>query len=180
VRSIATCLDQKGAMENTRVMALEFIRNASFRLRRFDRVLKRRTRNRCGCEIGSRVLTINYNAPFDSLREFLASVDVVDNCPVNEFLGLGRASGRAPRLLEVDDVRNDTSSGANLKKFQDGKKWITCTQCKTIGDAVIALDQPQTHVLVHIDKDFKILCQALDKQNQQVLSERAAERESGN
>lgn len=178
IRSIATCLEQKGAMDNTRLMAIEFVRNAAYRLRRFDRILKRRTANRCGCVIGSRPLRIDYNAPFECLREFLTSVDVVEDCPVNEFLGLGKSSGRAPRLLEIDDVRNRTRSGEKLKSLHDRNQWITCTQCKSIGDAVIALDQPKTHVLVHIDEDFKILCRAVQKPHQLILSERAVEREA--
>ncbi|MBL7037138.1 MAG: hypothetical protein ISR77_00840 [Pirellulaceae bacterium] len=118
-------------------------------------------------------MRVDYNHFFDDLRRFVGSVDVVSDCPINEFLGFSK-HGRAPRLLEIEHIHK-TKSGKQLAKLYEATKWITCTECARIGDAVISLEQPKTVCLVHIDHDFKVLCAATGRENKPILSERAVE-----
>ncbi len=171
----AEMLREKGSVHSGRDMAKEFARLAIGKLRKFDRKFARRTSNSCKCKIGGKELKVDFNNLFDDLRTFLRSVGVVDDCPVNAFLGLNK-SGKGARLLQADRVE-ETKAGKNLAKLKGKEKWVTCKECATIGDAVIALDQPRSWCLVHIDQDFPILCKANGRQHKQILSERAVDRD---
>lgn len=170
---LAEMLRRKGSVHSGRDMAKEFARLAIAQLRKFDRQFSSRTSNSCKCKVGGKELKVDFNHLFDDLRAFRRLFDSVDDCEVNAFLGLSK-SGKGARLLEVDGVQR-TKAGENLAKLKAGDKWITCTQCARIGDAVIALDQPRSWYLVHIDKDFPILCKATGRQHKQILSERAVD-----
>jgi hypothetical protein len=173
--ALAALLQQKGRIENTRTMAKELARLAVGTLRKFDRRFRSRTSNSCGCEIGGKELKVDFNDLFEDLRTFLRLVDTVDDCPINSFLRLGR-KGPSASLLNSPDVRQRTKSGENLTKLRAEQKWITCKECRTIGDAVIVLDQSPSWCLVHIDKDFEILCKAAGREHKPIQSERAIEK----
>jgi hypothetical protein len=172
---IASILNEKGRIDSTRSMAKEIARLAVSILKKFDYVLRARANDSTGCKIGAHVLTVDYNHLFDDLRDFVKSVGNVTDCPVNEFLGFSRPRGNAPRLLEVPDVQKKTEAGKHLATFAKERKWIECRECASIGDAVIALDQPPSWCLLHIDHAFKLLCVATRKPNKPILSERAVE-----
>lgn len=177
LHALASMLKQKGAVRNTRDMAKEFARLAIGKLHEFDRMFRNRTRNSCGCQIGGKILRVDFNTLFDDLRVFVEAVGSVDDCPVNEFLRLG-AFGRASMLLEKEGVAN-TGSGKNLAALHEKRKWIACRDCATIGDCVIALDQPRSCCLVHIDADFDVLCGAAGREHKRVPSQRASEKGAG-
>lgn len=172
LHALALILQEKGGIESTASTAKELARLAMGALRKFDRHFRSRTPNSCGCVIGGKELRVDFNHLFEDLQSFIESIQVVDDCPINGFLDFG-AYGKAGRLLGSDDVVKETKAGKNLQKLCAAKKSITCTQCKRIGDAVIALDQPKSWCLVHIDKDFPILCAATHRNHKQIQSERA-------
>ena len=172
---LASLLNEKGRITSTRSMAKEIGRLAVAVLKKFDHILSARVNDSTGCKIGAQILRVDYNHLFDDLRDFVRSVGNVADCPVNEFLGFSRSHGNAPRLLEVSEVQTKTKVGARLAKFVKERKWIECRECASIGDAVIALDQPRSWCLVHVDHAFKVLCTATGKPNKPISSERAVE-----
>ncbi len=173
--AVTLLLREKGGVENCRAAAKELGRLAVAELKKFDRRFRSRIpQNRSGCQIGGKPLTIDFNYFFHDLRAFVESQDTVVDCPINEFLKLG-GNGSALRLLEFHGV-DQTKAGKRLNGFFAQKKWITCVECATIGDAVITLEQPRAYCLVHIDHDFKILCSATALPHKPILSERAVEK----
>ncbi len=170
---LAEMLRKKGSVHSGRAMAKEFGRLAVGQLKKFDREFARRTSNSCKCKVGGKELKVDYNQMFDDLLDFRRLFDPVDDCKVNDFLGLA-TTGKGARLLQKDRVE-ETKAGRQLAKLKAGKKSITCTQCRRIGDAVIALDQPPSWCLAHIDEDFSVLCKATGRQNKKILSERAVD-----
>ncbi len=172
--AITLLLRQKGPITNRRTMAKELARLAIAEVRKFDRAFRTRTQNSSRCSIGSKELKVDFNHLFEDLRAFIESVGVVNDCPVNEFLGLDRPS-KASKLLDNELIRTKTAAGQNLAKLQAQKKWVTCKECRTIGDAVIALEQPAGWCLLHIDKDFTILCEVLQREHKPIPSEWAIE-----
>lgn len=177
LHGLAEQLQEKGRIHSTKTMAKEFARLAVGKLRKFDRRFRRCPSNSCKCQIGGKELKVDFNHLFEDLRRFLQLVETVDDCPVNSFLGLGH-QGPAARLLSTADVGQKTKSGKNLASFHKAAKWITCRECARIGDAVIVLDQSPSWCLVHIDRDFRILCPAANRENKPVLSERAVEKDA--
>ena len=174
VHAVGVLLQTKGRITSTRVMAKELARLAVGELHKFDKLLKRRTPNSCGCQIGGKEMKIDFNHLFDDLRAFCKSQETVENCDVNRFLGIGK-SGLASHLVANKEVETKTTAGGNLAKRLTEQKSIACEACATIGDAVIALEQPRAWCLVHIDHDFEILCTATSRQHKVILSERAVE-----
>ncbi len=172
--AIAILLKQKGAISNSRSAAMELGRLAVAELKKFDRRFRARIPNLSGCLIGDQPLKVDFNRLFDDLRAFVASVGSTDACDVNEFLGF-ESNGVGARLLDVPEVQG-TKSGKQLATLRNQKKRISCRECAKIGDAVIALEQPEEHSLVHIDKDFEILCMATGRPHTPILSERAIEK----
>jgi hypothetical protein len=168
--AITVLLKEKTPISNCRDMAKELARLAIAELRKFDRAFRSKTQNACSCKIGGKPLVVDFNHLFDDLRAFMASVGVVNDCPVNAFL-----ANKASRLVENDLVTTKTKAGQNLAKLKAKKQWITCRECRTIGDAIIALEQPAGWCLVHIDAAFTILCDALHREHKSVPSLAAVE-----
>jgi len=175
LHTLARFLQENDKIENVKAFAKELAHLAVVTLRRFDRQFQR-TNNSCACRIGGSELKVDFNRLFEDLRRFLDSIDVVEDCPINSFLGLNK-SGRATRLLGQPDVQK-TISGKHLAKLCDAGRHITCRECQTIGDAVIVLDQPPSWCLVHIDKDFCILCKAANREQKLLPSLRAVEKDA--
>jgi hypothetical protein len=142
-------------------------------LRKFDRILKARTNNVCGCELGGKELRVDFNHVFEDAREFLEFFQSNPDCGVNSFLRLN-SPGRAATLLAAEAVLK-TTSGAILAKYSERREEIDCRRCGSIGDAVIALEQGRPWCLAHIDRDFSILCEARGRTHKPIASLRAAE-----
>lgn len=172
---VTVVLRQEGEVQNTRAMATEVARIAVAKLRQFDRTFVSRIPNTCGCRIGSRQLRVDFNDLFEDLRAFLRSIDVVHDCPVNDFLKLGKP-GAAQKLLQHEKARK-TKVGAALSKYHEAATRVTCRECQRIGDAVIALEQPKYCCLAHIDRAFDHLCEATGRQHKLILSQRAVEKD---
>ena len=172
LHGLALLLAEKGEIKNSHDMAKELSRLAIGNLRKFDRRFRRRTPSKCGCKIGGKELRVDFNHLFEDLRAFIDSIGEVDDCPINEFLAIG-GNRLAGKLLKARDVVSKTKSGEKLRALHDKGTPITCRLCAKIGDAVIALDQPPSWCLVHIDKDFNILCPAVGREHKPIQSERA-------
>jgi hypothetical protein len=164
---------RKGAVTNTRSAAKEFIHLAVGELRKFDRTFKSRTQNSCGCALGRANLRIDYNRALEEVRAFLQWFGSNPECGVNAFLAFGEY-GRVARLLAADEVLT-TQAGAKLAEFKEAHTEIDCRKCGSIGDAIIALEQRHSWCLVHIDKDFSVLCEVQGRAHKQIPSLRAVE-----
>jgi hypothetical protein len=152
-------LGQQGSLINQKAAAKEVGRMAILKLKKFDRLFRRRIDNSCGCRAGGKNLVVDHNSFFESLRRFVADIDDVKNCPVNEFLNFKNDRGPANMLLK-DVAAAETSAGKSLAKYAKIASEINCNRCSRIGDAVIAMEQPPSYQLVHIDGAFLYLCRA--------------------
>ncbi|HVC94504.1 MAG TPA: hypothetical protein VND64_12475, partial [Pirellulales bacterium] len=173
--AISHLLRETEAITNARTSAEEVAAHAIRWLKRFDRVFPSRVANHCKCQIGEKTPNVDYNHLLEDLRDFYETfVTPVTDCEVNAFLGFGKAHSRAEALLKDDDVRK-LSVGQRLAALAQHKKWITCKECSSIGDAIIAIEQPPSWSLVHLDKSFNALCQG--RPHKQIKSATAIEKE---
>jgi hypothetical protein len=172
------CLRENGVLDSTHAAAEEVARLAVNWLKRFDRVFAARINNVCNCRIGAKSLEeVDFNHLLTDLHAFReAFLTPVTDCEVNGFLQLHDSGSRAAPLL-TDPAALDTSAGKNLKALQEKQKWVTCKECSKIGDAVIALEQPASWSLVHVDGAFNELCRVREREHLQIKSVLAVERE---
>ena len=174
---MAERLSQRGTIQNSRDAAVEIASDAIGWLKLFDKVFAARISNTCGCQIGSRTPKVDYNNLMADLRRFyLEFLTPVTDCEVNSFLNLSGARSRARRILE-DTRASELKSSLALRQIKDEEKWITCKECKRIGDAIIALEQPPSWCIVHVDNAFDDLCRVLDRQHKLLKSVVAVEQE---
>jgi hypothetical protein len=174
---VAHLLRETGAISNNRASAEEVASFAVRWLKLFDRVFPSRIANLCKCQIGGKTPQIDYNHLLDDVRTFYESfLTPVMDCEVNVFLEFANPRGRAPVLLEDAQVRQLTV-GQRLADLTQHNTWVTCKECSTIGDAVIALEQPPSWHLVHLDASFNELCRAHGRPHKQIKSVRAVEKE---
>ena len=146
-------------------------------LKTFDRKFKERIANTCGCQIGNKTLHIDYNTMLKHLNEFQVEFsDSVTDCQVNDFLGVGEKEGRG-RSITGEESLSGLDSVKNLSKLLDIGKRFVCNDCRKIGDAVIALEQPQSHCLVHLDKAFNKFCVFLERDHKHLKSAYAIDKE---
>jgi hypothetical protein len=178
MNAIRVLLREKDALSNQKSVAKELGRMAVRKLKSFDRRFPKRIPNVCQCKIGAKTLLIDYNEFFSSLRAFVASIGDVQDCPVNQFLDFDRARGRARALLSNAEAAA-TKAGKKLQEFVTKGATINCARCAKIGDAVIALEQPASWILAHIDKDFGALCNALGRREVPIKPRRTADRDAG-
>jgi hypothetical protein len=177
--AISRYLRERGALDSSPLAAEEIASLAYRTLLLFDHVFPDRIDNACGCQIGDRSPEPDCNHLLDNLQQFYAEfVQPVQDCPVNAFLDLGNPHGRAgelmqhPRASRVDPVERMASYAA-------AQRHISCPECGPIGDAVIALEQPASCCLVHIDSAFNTLCPALEREHKQLKSLVAIEKTAG-
>ena len=167
-------LRDKVDVTNSKAVAKEIGRIAVKNLKQFDRRFPSKIQNSCGCKTGGKSLEVDYNRFYEDLRLFVESVDNVPDCPINGFLGFGTGHGRAETLLKHPGV-DKTKSGENLATLVSKQKWIDCKSCEKIGDAVIAIEQPSSWTLTHIDADFNVLCEATGRSHKPIKSLRAVD-----
>ena len=171
---------QDGAIPNDPIQFAEALASQGVRLLRlFDRKLPKKINNASKCQIGSRPLTVDWN---NWLHDVHAYYEVfrgkpIEDCEVNDFLQMSNPKGRLKPLFDDPDASKEFSV-QKAKKLCDNNKWITCKDCGSIGDVVIALEQPRSHTLVHTDGAFNSLCPSLGKKNLPILSVTAAIKQS--
>jgi len=170
-------LSRAGVLDDTPKIAIEEIASYLTRfIKRFDEVLQKRTANASTCRIGDKTLAIDFNCALADLTRFYTDFNTpIQNCEVNnKLLQLSRRRSRANLLLE-DAKTKKLDSVQNLRELKEKKTWVTCTECQTIGDVVIALEQEQDVHLVHIDGAYNQLCPVLGRKNKLVKSLTAAD-----
>lgn len=141
---------------------------------KFDLTFKSRTQNSCGCQIGGVDVDADGNALLETLgnfrREFLK--DVV-GCPVNEYLQVKNDKGRVAKLAACKDFDESADTKllrAPLQKILRKQGEIRCRACGSIGDHVIALEQPAVYTLIHTDNSFNTLCKCTGRDHHQIRS----------
>lgn len=145
-------------------------------LRRFDAKLKDRTRNYCACERGGWTFEIDYNRLLNELSmACLEFKEPVANCGVNRFLDLGNSKSEASQLIAKIPPKGVLAVD-ELRELQKAQMVISCGECKKIGDAIIALEQPRSVHLLYSDKAFDTLIAATGTTGTKVPSPVAAER----
>jgi hypothetical protein len=175
---VAQLLRENGAIGNTRTSAEEVASLGVRWLKQFDRVFPSRVNNLCKCQIGARTLQVDYNHLLDDVRAFYESfLTPVEDCEVNAFLEFDNPRGRVTALLD-DLLIRKLSVGKKLAGLAENRTWVTCKECCTIGDSVIALEQPRSWHLVHLDASFNELCRVTGRAHKQIKSVTAVERES--
>jgi hypothetical protein len=176
--AIAEYLSKRNALENTKRAAEELVSLAVRRLKLFDKKF-RMVSNTCRCEIGDKTCRIDFDHAVDDAVAFAKDFEIpIQNCKVNDFLQLGSDDGRAPKLLQNSKLAKLTAC-KHLATILAGPRHVTCTECSRIGDVVFALEQPDSHWLVHIDAAYDALCSFLGRRNKKLKSLIAVEKESG-
>jgi hypothetical protein len=170
-------LREAGTLPNSRAVALEVGRLAVRWVQTFDEVFPTRVANRSRCRIGAMTPQVDFNCLLEDLVSFRdAFLTPITDCEVNAFLGFGTGRGRAAALLEDAGVAG-LPVGERLRVLDESQTWITCRECATIGDVIIALEQPAACCLVHVDTAFHDLCRATGRRHKGIKSVAAAERE---
>ncbi len=161
--AVAQMLRETGALDNKRLAEEEVASLAIRWLKLFDKDLASRIANLCKCQIGGRTPAVDYNNLLDDLHSFHEEFRTpVLDCEVNAFLAFVDPSGRAASLLADPEVC-ELPVGQKLQQYAAKQTWVTCKECASIGDAIIALEQPPSWCLVHVDRSFNHLCRARDR-----------------
>lgn len=157
---VARLLQENGAIDNKRTAVEEVATQALRWINQFDNVLGKQIPNRCHCQLGGRELNVDYNHILEDLHSFYESFKApIMDCQVNAFLEFRQLKGRTALLLANESARS-LKVGENLHIYAEKQTWVTCRECVRIADAVIAMEQPPSWHLVHIDSSFDVLCEA--------------------
>ena len=167
--AIAIYLGERGAMQNSRLAAEELGSIAVKMITKFDEMFPKRISNSSGCQIGSMTPRINFDRLLADLKSFYDVFKTpVTNCEVNGFLQLGKAHSRVQPLI-ADNKACKLDAVKHIASFKENGKWVTCRECGTIGDGIIALEQSASWILV-LDKSFNELCRVLGRNHKQLKS----------
>lgn len=174
--ALGTLLEQRSAMHEPALAALEIARLANLWLKSFDRTFREKTPNQVGCLIGNKRPTIDYKTLLQDLNAFYEDfTENVPDCPINDFLGVGNAQGKAHELLGEEKPRR-IDSVKQLAGLMEAGRRFSCDKCRKIGDAVIALEQPEDQCLVHLDKAFNEFCVVLKREHKHLKSASAIDK----
>lgn len=169
--------EREAVMNNPGTAAIEVARMGIHWLKTFDRVFNKKIANSSGCQIGDSRPTIDYNDLVKDVYNFYESFkDPVEDCAVNDFIETGVSDGKG-RILADNPILKDIDSVKNLTKILDAGTRFVCDECRKIGDVVIALEQPDGHRLVHLDKAFNKFCPVLKREHTQIKSVVAVDKE---
>ncbi len=177
IHVVRAILRESGSLGNQKAAAKEVVRLAVAKLKLFDRRFPGRINNACGCRIGAKDLVVDHNNVFVSLRQFMEATSNITDCAINEYLGFDSSRGRATMLLEHSGAAI-TKAGAHLAKYTQKNALIDCRRCSRIGDVVIAMEQPKSFELAHIDGAFNELCAATGRAHVAIKSARACANEA--
>lgn len=148
-----------GAAESPNELAEEFVHIVQGLVKKFDRVFNSMINNSCGCQIGGLPLKVDVDEWKVDTGAFYEKVMAkIEDCDVNRFVNLGAPVSNASKLLK--DARSKKVVAAeNMREIQNAGAKITCTNCRKVGDVVIALEQPGPFILVHGDNgSYPALC----------------------
>lgn len=178
VNVVAMLLQKDNAIKNTPELATAVAQLALNFIWAFDLKLASRVQNTCGCRKGGVEVEIDFRNLLRELSEFRKEfLKDVEDCPVNRFLQLGKLNRRSGKLLACDKL-NDNQQIRDvrdaLRVLFDAAEPISCKACSTIGDPIIAMEQPKSWTLVHIDSSFDKLCECTDRDEKKIASKVAA------
>lgn len=175
--ALGDLLQQRRAMDTPNIAAMEIGRLAINWLKTFDRLFPEKIPNVVGCRIGDKHPIIDYNTMLKDLNAFYEDfTDPVDDCPVNEFVGVGNLTGRGQALVAERRTQKLDSVKELAKVLAKGERFV-CDDCRKIGDVVIALEQPEDVCLVHIDNAYKMFCPFLKREHKHIKSALAIDKE---
>jgi hypothetical protein len=175
--AIATLLEERKAMHSPSAAAQEIGSLAIRWLKTFDRMFTSKTPNEVGCRIGHKRPHIDYKTMLTDLHAFYEDfTEPVDDCPVNEFVGIGEPFGRGQALVSEKTTEKLDSVKEIAKLLKSGSRFV-CDDCKKIGDALIALEQPEDLCLIHIDKAYNRFGPFLKREHRQLKSAFAIDNE---
>ena len=168
-------LREVGSISNT-AAAEEIGSQALACVKLFDRIFASKINNTCKCQIGARPLVADGNHLLEDLYKFYTEFqEPITDCEVNGFLNLSNDHSRVQTLFSDANARK-CDSVMQLQEYAASNKHITCRECGKIGDAVVALEQPASWCLVHLDKAYKALCPALGREQKAIASLQAVEK----
>jgi hypothetical protein len=175
---VALMLQESGKISNADTAAEEVASRAVNLLKTFDKVFVSRVPNLCKCKIGGKPLELDYNNMLDELHAFReAFLTPVTDCEVNGFLEFSKPQGRTRKLLADANVRG-LPVGQTLAELCDRNAHVECKACATIGDAVIAMEQPRSWCLLHLDKSFNDLCRQTSRKHKIIKSAPALKKQA--
>jgi hypothetical protein len=167
---LAKLLREREMMHDTRIAAEELGSMAIRMMEKYDSVFSRRINDKTGCKIGGMKPEIDFNRLLSDLHKFYEAFNTpILDCEINDYLQLDKPKPRIKPLLD-DAKTKKLDVIVAMNTLKEDKKWITCNECKKLGDVIIALEQPNSWSLVHLDKSFVDLCRVLEKQNKQIKS----------
>lgn len=160
--------------QDTRGAALELAQLALDVIDKFDLTFKSRTQNSCGCQIGGVAVDADGNSLLADLSRFRHEfLREVEGCPINDYLQIAHKKGRAVRFAaceHLDKNKGTRALRAPLLEIITAQKEIRCVACGSIGDQVIAMEQPAAYTLVHTDNSFNVLCECTGRNHHQIRS----------
>ena len=137
-----------------------------------------KTPNQAGCLIGLKRPSIDYNTMLKDLNDFYEEfTEPVSDCPINEFVGIGSSQGRGPALLSEESLQKIDSVRQLTTLLEAGTRFV-CDDCRKIGDAVIALEQPEDQCLLDLDNAYNKFCPILKREHKQIRSAIAIDRQA--
>lgn len=170
VIALGILLDQQKSMHNPAIAAEEIGSLAIRWLKTFDRLFRDKIPNQAGCLIGLKRPSIDYNTMLKDLSHFYEDfMEPVSDCPINDFVGIGSLQGRGLALLLEGSLQKIDSVRQLMALLEAGARFV-CDDCRKIGDAVIALEQPEDQCLLHLDNAFNKLCPVLKREHKQIRS----------
>ena len=145
-------------------------------LKLFDRRFESKINNKSKCQIGGREMNLDGNNLLADLYAFYVEFQKpILDCEIHDLLDFGNARGIASVIL-ADPNAQKCDSVRNLQELATNNTHVTCRECARIGDAVIALEQPPSWSLVHVDKAFNPICDAVQKEHKHIKSLKAVEK----
>lgn len=170
--------------ENSHEMAFEVANIAFEMLELFDIKFEAKIQNKCGCSKGKLPLNVDFRNGISELNDFRTEFLIdCENCPVNDFVQIGKDKGRLaalvgdPKLQANAAIRNAIHT--NLTQVIKSGQPLTCKSCNRIGDAIIAMEQPNSWKLVHVDHSFNTLCDYYKRPHKLLLSSLSFEPKPG-
>ena len=148
-------------------------------LRKFDKVFAHIHKNHCGCKIGSMKFRPRANNRVEDLLLFVQEFDTgVSDCEISDWLQLDSGRSATRKLLAAIPPSDRIAAVDALREIWTSGERVNCGSCRRIGDAVIALEQPMTSLLIHCDAAFDTLSEQTGKDAKKVGSVTALDRES--
>ncbi len=178
IASLSGLLRETGTIQNSRAAAEELASLAIRWLEKFDVAFPSHVNNKCGCKRGAMTVSrVDYDHLMMELHDLYEEFQQeVPDCPVNGFLGLGTPNKSHKQKFLADQGTAALRVCKGLAELVASGAKISCRKCSRIGDVIIALEQPPSWCLVHVDHAFNELCRVTGRDHLELLSVTAVEK----